>query len=315
MAEEVVTTTAEAPEDYKEYLKWQASEKTAPAVQRDEKGKFVSTQPKAQESVPADAPEKTVEPEAKAETAPESGTGEEPQELEESVGKEAQKRIRQLLARVKELESKSDVKAESSPAADVKKAEPSPAKPRLTRPQWSTWDKGPEEFDQAQSAYEEQLRQDIAQEVMNKVAYEQTQRDIIETEKELPGFQKSIDLVISEIGGKPECGQIAYILGSGPGWKGVTHYLGHNPELLQSLAKLAKSDPVEAICEAVRIRDKVLNKPAEKAEVAPEPKPVVQTKAPKPIAPINKSAPTDNGLHDDLEWKEWRKRREAQLRS
>jgi hypothetical protein len=121
MAEEVVTTTAEAPEDYKEYLKWQASEKTAPAIQRDEKGKFVSTQPKAQESVPADAPEKTVEPEAKAETAPESGTEEEPQELEESVGKEAQKRIRQLLARVKELESKSDVKAESSPAADVKR--------------------------------------------------------------------------------------------------------------------------------------------------------------------------------------------------
>jgi hypothetical protein len=41
--------------------------------------------------------------------------------------------------------------------------------------------------------------------------------------------------------------------------------------------------------------------------------PQIQSKAPKPITPISKSAPTDNRLSDDLPFKEWVKRREAAI--
>jgi hypothetical protein len=40
----------------------------------------------------------------------------------------------------------------------------------------------------------------------------------------------------------------------------------------------------------------------------------IPTKAPKPLAPISKSSATDQGLHDGLDWKEWKRRREASMR-
>jgi len=319
------------PDDLAGFTKWRETgelpkppeppkTEAKPDTGRDEKGRFApKVQPNAQESAPAAAPEQTAEP---VKETPESGTGEPKQETEEESfsGKEATKRIRELLAKVKQLEAaqKPDVKAASSPApkSDVT-AESSTAKPKPQRPVLSTFAGTVEEFDKAMADYEAQRSEELKQELLQEIRNQELQRVVDETEKLMPGFKESVKLVVGELATRPECAPVSQILGSGPEWKEVTHYLGQHPDELQKLVELSQSDPLQAVVEAVHVRDKVLTKPAKAAAVTPaaEP-PKVTTKAPPPPQPVSARASGAFDVNDEtMNADEWAAKRTAERRA
>jgi hypothetical protein len=292
--------TGEVPERFKE-------------TPRDEQGRFKTSKPDVQESAPADAP-KVEEAVNASDSAPEK-----PQEVdqEEVQGKGAEKRIRQLLARVKELESKTDVKPDSSTTKSDVKAESSTAKPKPSRPNIATFQGTVDEFEKAQEEYDtylrDELRSEVTKQVTEQVLNTQLQKQIEDAEKETPGFREKAQTVVAVMNKKETAPLAEYLQRAG--FVPVVKYLGEHPEELSTLDELSKTDFLEAMAETVRIHDRIL-KPSTKAAPAPVVKP-----APKaaekyaPIEPVGARATSkafdvnDESLSPD----EWARKRNAEI--
>ncbi len=319
MAEQEVA----APSSWKNADAWvnaalePAKEEAVP--ERDEQGRFTSSEPNAQESAPADAPEETAEPEAKAETAPESGTDDNPQEQDEPVkGKEAEKRIRQLVAEVKELRAlvtkPSDVKPESSTGKDVK-AESSTAAPALHVSQLpadlitqlkdieenpdkygvQTWPEVVALQNAVSSSYfsEQRLARFRSEQAIEKALGQRLE----DSAKAYDNFNQDAALAAYRtVGGSAEIPpQVIEYLAEEEDLFGILGVIGADTEFMAAFVNKAKASPIQAIKQINEIKNELTRK-SEKP--APEPKTEVRTRAPKPITPITGSAPADSSPRD-----------------
>lgn len=312
-------------EDYSKYREsgeLPTAKEEAKEVKRDEHGRFAPTslEPKVQESAPADAPKVEKAEAAKAdETVSDPAPEKEAQEIEEVGGKEAQKRIRELVAKVKRLEAltdaKTDVKVEPSTTtkSDVI-AESSPA-PKKQRPNLATFAGSAEEFDKAAEEYDAQLREDLRNEVRQQLRNEQVNQEIESAEKETPGFKERLDFVTKELVARKECAPVTQILGSGPEWKQIVNYLGEHPEEAAKLVHLSTTSSIEAVIEAVHVRDRAL-KPKETAapahEVKPAPKAADKFVPPDPVG-ARQTAKAFDVNDESTDADTWAKKRYEQL--
>jgi hypothetical protein len=185
------------PTDSREYAEWRATGKLPePKKAPEEK----TGESKNEESATSDAPkeEKSEGKKPKTESAAETGKETE----QESHKKGAEARIRQLLAKIKELESKSETpkpdkteKAESSPAKDEEKKDTPKDQPKdktekTKRPKledfenWDDWQKADSDWVQEQI---DAKAKKLAEEALTEWESKQTKR---EQQREL---QKKID--------------------------------------------------------------------------------------------------------------------------
>lgn len=92
----------------------------------------------------------------------------------------------------------------------------------------------------------------------------------------------------------------------------VAYELGKNPDEAERISKLS---PVAAIREIGKIESRIAGtKPAADEDKDEEP-PAATTRAPRPPVPVRKTSSNPTELGDEVPYKEWLRRREAQLRS
>lgn len=255
------------------------------------------------ESAPADAPEETAETDA-----PES----EPEEDQEQPPKasEAQKRIKQLLAKVKELESR------QAPKQDAP-AESSPAQPQHAFPKPKSDDKNAdgtpkyaeyEDFTEALgrwAAKEERAtweREQAEQQALNALQttleearsrYEDADEVIFPAAQAIR--EAKIPLAVKEVfAGSEHFIDLCYVVGS-------------DPDELNKFISLAQKNPRAAIGKVFEyergIREEQKPRDDKGKFAAPEPK---TTKAPKPPSPVGGGSSRTFDVNDEsLSPEEW----------
>lgn len=267
------------------------------------------------ESAPADTPEETVKPDA-----PES----EPEDDQEPIhkGSGAEKRIKQLLAKVKELEAAQQAKPDVAPA-------PSPA-PQLppTRPKPTIEDKkadGTPKFTSYDEYYEEladwKAEQKIEAARQQQVQQQQVQKvqDNVEAARRRYGedFDTVIEPTVGEIMGNKDIPmEVKRMMAFSDVLPELVFTIGSDQKTKQELVRLSKSDPLRAMryiaTLEVGIRQELAApEPEEKEEKAPEPR---KTSAPKPPAPVTGAVSRAFDVSDEsLLPEDWMRKRNAQV--
>ena len=190
-----------------------------------------------------------------------------------------------------------------------------PVKPKLA--DFKTW----EEFDEAKDKYHEDLAKFESKKAVENYKAEhkqQSQQQTIadgwaaqcaEAEKEFADFKEvafSSDVPMSDA-------MMQAIVTSEFGAK-VAYELGKDPDEAERISKLS---PVAAIREIGKIESRIAGKTpaAEDKDKEDDVPPAASTRAPRPPVPVRKTASNPSDLDDKIPYKEWLRRREAQLRS
>ena len=288
------------------------------------------------ESAPADAPEQTAEesegeePEIAPESEPES-TQEPPQKVSP-----AEKRIKQLLARTKELErqltAKQDAKPDSSPAPPQQPQNYQDWRKTFKPAEWVAQygAQNPEaSYEDANAAMADHLAdvrdQFRAHEQRAKAQYEAVEKAAHEAaERYGDEFYAVKDTFLSATVGQvpPE---VLSMVSDSDVMADLAYVLGEDPAELAKFVSLSRTNPNAAKRYIVKVEDgikaELAKKPAQgsrneqgqftKAEPTPEPK---RTSAPKPPSPVGGGSKGTFDVNDDsVPISEWLKQRQAQL--
>jgi len=259
-----------------------------------------------------------------AELDPQATAPEADDEIEEKVGKRLggwQRKIKRLEQTLQEQSSVIEQLRGGSNAAKPENAQATEDKPPVkpTRPKETDFD----DWGKFRAA-EVKYLDDFEKYLEDKDAYRDRQREVArkqqferetiastwaervaEAKKEIPDFEEYAfsdapmtqamqqAIIDSELGA-----QVAY-------------YLGKNPEEAERISKLS---PVAAIREIGKLESRIAGKKSAADDEKDEP--AASTRAPKPPTPVRQTRTTNpTELSDDLPYKEWKRRREAQLRS
>ena len=263
------------------------------------------------ESAPDDTQEETEEAEAEEpEPEPESDP-EEPQE--QPLTKGAEKRIKQLLAKTKELEaqlaSKQDVKQpESSPAQPLTRSKPT-AEDRAAdgNPKYNTYEDFVEDLAdwKAEQRIETVKREQAQQEQLKALdstmqearkRYEDADEVIFPTAKTIN--EARIPQVVKEVFADSDLFiDLCYVVGS-------------DPDELKKFTALANSNPREALRKVFEY-EQGIREHQKPSGTAPEPK---KSMAPKPVSPVSGASSRSFDVSDEsLSPEEWMRKRNAQL--
>jgi hypothetical protein len=272
------------------------------------------------ESAPADTPEETEEAEGdEPETEPES----DPEEAQEQPpkGSGAEKRIKQLLAKTKELEAqlagKQDVKPESSPAPQTQPTRPKPTvddKNPDGTPKYTDWDTYNEDFvdwkaEQKVAEYKREQAQQEALKALNSTLEKARERYDDADEVIFPAAKTINEAKIPQAVKEVFAGSDLFI--------DLCYVVGSDPDELKQFVALAQSNPRAAIGKVFEyergIREE-LSKPRDdkgKFTAAPETK---KTSAPKPPSPVGGGSSRAFDVSDEsLSPEEWMRQRNKQL--
>jgi len=264
------------------------------------------------ESAPADAPEQTAE----EDDAPES----EPEETQEQPPKatEAQKRIKQLLAKQKELEQKlaeKDGKPESSPVAEA------PANPKPT-PDDKKADGTPKYAEYED--YQEALARWAAKEERAKWEREYTEKEALKAlqgklEAARERYPDADDVIFpagEAIHGAKIPAAVKQVFEDSDVFLDLCYVVGSDPDELKSFISLAQKNPRAAIGKVFEyergIQEELSRPRDEKGKfAAPEPK---KTSAPKPPSPVNGGSSRTFDVNDEsLSADAWAEKRWKQV--
>lgn len=274
------------------------------------------------ESAPADAPEETAD---ESETEPDP----EPDEAQEPPHKvsPAEKRIKQLLARVKELErqtetvAKPDAKSDSSTAsaaAPATRTKPSvEAKDDKGNPKYATYEDYVEDLadwkaEQQVAKYKAEQEQNQALNALKakldqaRERYEDADSIIFPAAKTIHDAQ--IPMAVKEVFSQSEYfPDLCYVVGS-------------DPEELAKFVSLAQSNPRAALAKVFEyergIKEELAAKTTKTADETQEKAPVKkQTQAPKPPSPVTGGSSRSFDVSDDsTSADEWARQRTQKLR-
>jgi hypothetical protein len=269
------------------------------------------------ESATVDPQEETEESEAEeAETASESETEEEAQE--HPLTKGAEKRIKQLLAKTKELEaqlaSKQDVKQEV-------KTESSPV--RTTRPKPTAEDKAAD-GNPKYSTYEdfvEDLADWKAEQRIETVKREQAQQEAMKAlnstlEKARERYEDADDVIFPAAKTINEAKipqAVKEVFAGSDMFIDLCYVVGSDPDELQKFVKLAETNPRAAIGKVFEYERGIKEELAKSTDggKAPEPK---KTSAPKPPSPVGGGSTRAFDVSDEsLSPEEWMRKRNSEL--
>lgn len=283
-------TPAAGPEDFAEFEKWRETGEM-PEVKAPE--------------APAATPEKT-EGEAKTAPAPEPEVKQE--ETEGEVPEGVQKRIDKAVRRQREAERRAEaLEAEVSrlKATETKPAEkPAPVEGKPKVSNFADYD----EYVEALAEWKTDQR------LAAEKSKEQSAKATEDQRKALTAFSERV----KEVAKKPEYADIDEVLDSDVTVSAAMHeallesdkgaelayYLGKHPE---DAARIAKLSPTSAARELGKI-EASLSKPPE----TPKPK---ASAAPPPMKPVGgKSAKTVSLTDPDVDYADWERKREAELR-
>jgi hypothetical protein len=270
---------------------------------------------------PDDAPEKTVAKTEGDEEPPESDPDSEPEEDQEPPkGSGAERRIKQLLAKVKALEERNQTAKQDAPPASSATAEPAP---QYTRPKPTAEDKGTdgnlkystyEDFvedladwktEQKFAQYQQQQVQKEALKALNtkldeaRSRYEDADDTIFPAAKTIN--EARIPQAVKEVFAQSDVFiDLCYVVGS-------------DPAELKKFISLAQTNPRAAIGKVFEyergIREELETK--EPSGKAPEPK---RTSAPKPPAPVGGGSSRAFDVSDEsLSPEQWAQKRTAEL--
>lgn len=308
----------DGPEGLAEFIQWRQSGNKLPEPEPAETA----------ESAPADAPEETVESEdEKSESASESESEEEAQEPPQK-GSGAEKRIKQLLARVKELEraqaAKQDVKPESSTA------QPQQAAPG-TRTKPTPDGNGPDGKPYASyEAYVEDLADWKSEQRLVQFQQQQAEQQALNalraTLEEARSRYEDADEVIFPAAQAIRDAQIPQaikeVFAQSDTFVDLCYVLGSDPDELQKFVSLAQKNPRAALAKVFEyergIREE-FSKPRDAegkfaAEKEPQKAPEKrQTQAPKPPSPVGGGSSRAFDVNDEsLSNDEWARKRNAE---
>ena len=90
----------------------------------------------------------------------------------------------------------------------------------------------------------------------------------------------------------------------------IAYELGKNPAEAERISKL---NPVVAIREIGKIESRIASTKSAAEEDEDKEPPAATTRAPRPPVPVRKTTSADTGLRDDLPYKEWERRRIAEI--
>lgn len=272
------------------------------------------------ESVPADAPEETAESEAdEAESEPES----DPEEAQEQPqkGSGAERRIKQLLAKQKELErklsevAKPDVKPDSPPAQTAQHARPKPTaedKDKDGNLKYATYEDFVEELadwkaeQRIVQAKREQIEQD-AQKALKAKLDESRQRYEDADEVIFPAAQAIRDAQMPSV--------VKQVFGDSDVFTDLCYVVGSDPDELTRFISLAQTNPRAAIAKVFEyergIKEELSGQKEPEGKNAPEPKRTSAPPPPKPVSGTSRGAfdVSDEGISNE----EWMRKRNAAL--
>lgn len=288
MPEATNTPDAQGPEDFAAFNTWR------------ETGKLPEAEGPAKEK--AEAPEKPA-----AETVPESETGKKEQELEEDDDspKGLKKRFHKLTSKIRDLEAKLAAQP-AAPEAKTGAANPEPAK--------TEGEPKAEDFDTYDDYQKALVNYTIDQREKTRRADESKRQTAEQQKAQIAAFQERCKVLRAEhedfdevLEAAPEISPAmqVVIVDSELGAE-LAYELAKHPE---EITRIAKLPPIAAARELGKIEAR-LAKPV----TAPEPKPRT-TSAPKPPTPVTGKAHVDPKVDDpDLEFAEFERLRNAQLR-
>lgn len=255
------------------------------------------------DSTTADTPEETVEPEAEAETEPES----EPDETQEpKPSSAAEKRIKQLLAKNKDLERRLQATPAPQPQAQAaNRTKPTPdgkgpdGKPYATYEDYvedlSDW-KVEQRLDTEKRQQTEARGREAIQKKLDesRTRYKDADEVIFPTAEAL---QKSrIPAVVTQV------------IGDSDLFTDICYVLGEDPAELSKFIALAKSNPREALAKVFEYERGIRE---ELSGSAPAPR---KTSAPKPPSTVRGSSSRAFDASDEsLSAEEWARKRTTQL--
>jgi len=183
-----------------------------------------------------------------------------------------------------------------------------PAKP--TAPKLSTFQGTVEEFEKAQEKYAQELeaytQQTAEQRVMAKRA-EQATNEVLTKLQSMEDYD-DIDEAAQEYMPHDLLRPLASECAMFKNGAEVFRELIVNPDEREELLNMHEMRDIAGIKAQLRILARTLRK---QPQAAASPNPA--SRAPKPLTPVTKPAPTDTGLSDDLSVEEWVRRREAQV--
>jgi hypothetical protein len=274
------------------------------------------------ESAPADTPEETEEAEGdEPETEPES----DPEEAQEQPPKlsGAEKRIKQLLAKTKELEAqlagKQDVKPESSPVPQQPLTRTKPTaedKDSSGNPKYATYEDFVEDLadwkaeQRIETAKREQAQQE-ALKALNSTLEKARERYDDADEVIFPAAKTINEAKIPQAVKEVFAGSDLFI--------DLCYVVGSDPDELKKFVKLAETNPRAAIGKVFEyergIREE-LSKPRDekgKFTAAPETK---TTKAPKPPSPVGGGSSRAFDVSDEsLSPEAWMRKRNQEIQN
>lgn len=198
-----------------------------------------------------------------------------------------------------------DADAKAKPA-DKKAATASgkPSRPKLEN--FTTM----EEFDAALDKYEDQRDEYLVKRARDGFQQESEQKKAVDNFTQQIAAAKQLYPDFVEVSSNPDLpvtdAMREALLTSEHGAL-IVYELGKNPD---EAARISKLTPVAQIREIGKIEARISAKSAAGKEEKPA---QPQSRAPKPPTPVQKASAADTGLRDDLPWKDWVKRREAQL--
>ena len=282
---------------------------------------------KSAEAATTDAPEQTVAPAEteESEDAPESDP-EKAQEPPQKPASPAEKRIKELLAKTKELERKlaaqptTDVKPESSTAPAPQKA----SDPQYTRPKPK-----PESMNQDGKPYE--AYEDYVEDLANwsgeqklaqyqRAQAEQQARTVLQSKLDdaRARYEDADDIIFptAEAVSKANIPPVVkQVIDDSDVFVDLCYVVGSDPEELKKFIALAQSNPRAAIGKVFEyergIKDAFAKGKAENGGTAPEKK---KTQAPPPPVPVGGTSGRGFDVNDDsLSADEWFRKRNAQI--
>lgn len=262
-----------------------------------------------------DSPEETavVPEDEESETVPDSEPEEEVQEQPQK-GSAAEKRIKQLLARVKELErtAKPDVKTE-----------PSPAQPQYTRPKPTADDKK-QDGSPKYATYEDfvedladwKSEQRIAQHKREQAEQEALNALKVKLDDARSRYEDADDVIFPAAQTIKEAQipmAVKQVFADSDVFPDLCYVVGSDPEELKKFVSLAQTNPRAALAKVFEyergIREELAKPESGKA---PEPK---KTSAPKPPSPVGGGSSKAFDVSDEsLSPEEWMRKRNADLK-
>ena len=267
------------------------------------------------ESAPADAQEETEESEdEESETESESET-EEAQEPPQK-GSGAEKRIKQLLAKTKELEAKlagkQDVKTEPSPVPQYTRPKPTADdKKQDGSPKFDSYEDFVEELadwkaeQRLATAKREQEQQEAQTALQKQVDEARTRYDDVD-EVIFPAAQAINEARIPQA--------VKEVFSQSDLFVDLCYVVGSDPDELKKFISLAQTNPRAAIGKVFEyergIREELSNDGDDKGKKAPEKK----TNAPKPPSPVGGASSRAFDVSDEsLSPEEWMRKRNSDL--